>query len=114
MRACRRKQTEGSYPSTVQSGLSIVSLDSLRNDKGGKLELDLANQSSSLADVQLAGAAYKLFVQPVRLTLSGGEDDKNQGVRWVVCGLTRSDHFRDQTYAVSYTLLIGYVWLGAA
>src|SRR2546422_1500932 len=47
-----------------QSGLSIVSLDSLRNEKGGKLELDIANQSSSLADVQLAGAAYKLFVQP--------------------------------------------------
>lgn len=94
-----------------QSGLSIVSLDSLRNDKGGKLELDLANQSSSLADVQLAGAAYKLFVQPVRLTLSASGDDRNQGVRWVVCGLTRSDHFRDQTFAVSYTLLIVFMFL---
>ncbi|PYT08018.1 MAG: hypothetical protein DMF60_05855 [Acidobacteria bacterium] len=94
-----------------QSGLSIVSLDSLRNEKGGKLELDIANQSSSLADVQLAGAAYKLFVQPVRLTLSGSEDDKNQGVRWVVCGLIRSDHFRDQTFAVSYTLLIMFMFL---
>jgi hypothetical protein len=94
-----------------QSGLSIVSLDSLRNDKGGKLELDLANQSSSLEDVQLAGAAYKLFVQPVRLTLSSSEDDKSQGVKWVVCGLTRSDHFRDQTFAVSYTLLIMFMFL---
>lgn len=94
-----------------QSGLSIVSLDSLRNDKGGKLELDLANQSSSLVDVQLAGAAYKLFVQPVRLTLSADGDDKDQGVRWVVCGLTRTDHFRDRTFAVSYTLLIIFMFL---
>lgn len=94
-----------------QAALSIVSLDSLRNDKNGKLELDLANQSSNLADVQLAGAAYKLFVQPVRLTLSGSEDDKNQGVRWVVCGLIRTDHFRDQTFAVSYTLLIIFMFL---
>ncbi|MEK6288341.1 MAG: hypothetical protein AABO57_21705 [Acidobacteriota bacterium] len=89
-----------------QPGLSIVSLDSLRNDKGGELELDLANQSSTLANVQLGGADYKLFVQPVRLTLSASGDDNNQGVRWVVCGLTRIDHFRDQTYAVSYTVLI--------
>jgi len=94
-----------------QPGLSIVSLDSLRNDKGGKLELNLANQSSSLVDVQLAGADYKLFVQPVRLTLSASDDDKNQGVRWVVCGLTRSDHFRDQTFAVSYTLVIIFMFV---
>ena len=88
------------------AGLKVVTLDSLLNNKGGKLDLKLADQSSSLADVQIAGADYKLFLQPVRLTLSAATDDNRSGVRWVVCGLTRTDHFRDATFAVSYTLLI--------
>lgn len=94
-----------------QPGLSIVSLDSLLNDKGGKLELKLADQSSTLADVRFAGADYKLFLQPVRLTLSSGTDDNDQGVRWVVCGLTRVDHFKDETFAISYSVLIVFVFV---
>jgi hypothetical protein len=90
--------------------LTIVSLDTLENGKGEKLGLKLADQSSSLTDVVLGGDNYKLFLQPVRLTLDSSEDDKDQGVRWVVCGLTRSDHLRDETYAVSYTVLIIFVF----
>lgn len=93
------------------SGLNVVTLDSILNSKGGKLELKLADQSSTLADVQVAGTDYKLFLQPIRLTLSASEDEKNQGLRWVVCGLTRTDHFRDETFAVSYTVLIFFVFV---
>jgi hypothetical protein len=93
------------------SGLNVVTLDSILNSKGGKLELKLADQSSSLADVQIAGTDYKLFLQPIRLTLSASEDEKGQGLRWVVCGLTRTDHFRDETFAVSYTVLILFVFV---
>jgi hypothetical protein len=92
------------------SNLTIVSLDTLENGEGEKLGLKLADQSSSLTDVVLGGDNYKLFLQPVRLTLDSSEDDKDQGVRWVVCGLTRSDHLRDETYAVSYTVLIIFVF----
>ena len=92
-------------------GLNVATLDSLSNDKGGKLELSLVDQSSSLADVQLAGANYKLFVEPVRLTLSAANDEKKQEIRWVVCGLTRTDHFRDETYAAPYTVLIFFVFV---
>jgi hypothetical protein len=92
-------------------GLTVVTLDSFLNAKGGKLELKLADQSSSLLDVQIAGTDYKLFLQPVRLTLSSFTDPDRQGVRWVVCGLTRTDHFRDETFAVSYTVLIVVVFV---
>ncbi|MFY9553384.1 MAG: cache domain-containing protein, partial [Blastocatellia bacterium] len=94
-----------------QSGLTVVSLDSLQNEKGGKLELNLANPASSLIDVQLAGEDYKLFLQPIRLTLSSSGDANSEGVRWVVCGLTRLSHFTEQTFAVSYTLLIVFVFM---
>lgn len=92
------------------SGLNVVSLDSLLNDKGGKLELKLSDQSSSVVNVQLAGTDYRLFLQPVRLTVFAKDDKDRQGVRWVVCGLTRNDHFRDETFAVSYTVLIIFVF----
>ena len=91
-------------------GLTVVSLDNLSNSKGGKLELKLADPSSSSVDVQIAGADYKLFLQPIRLSLSASNDDKKQGVRLVVCGLTRTDHFREETFAVSYTVLIFFVF----
>jgi hypothetical protein len=93
------------------AGLTVVTLDSLLNPKGGKLELKLTDQSSSLLDVQIAGADYKLFLQPVRLTLSSSTDANMQGVRWVVCGLTRTNHFRDETFAVSYNVLIVFVFV---
>lgn len=92
------------------SGLNVVALDSLLNDKGVKLELKLSEQSSSAVNVQIAGTDYKLFLQPVRLTVFAKDDKDGQGVRWVVCGLTRNDHFRDETFAVSYTVLIFFVF----
>jgi hypothetical protein len=91
--------------------LNVAALDSLSNDKGGKLELGLVDQSSSLADVRLAGANYKLYVQPATLTLLTGSDANKQEIRWVVCGLIRSDHFMAATYAAPYTVLIFFVFV---
>ena len=93
------------------SGLSVANLDSLLDEKGGKLELTQPGQSTSLAEVQLAGAAYKIFVQPVTLTLSDRIGDKKQNIRWMVCGLTRTDHFRGATFAAPYTVLIFFVFV---
>ncbi|HSB11734.1 MAG TPA: cache domain-containing protein [Blastocatellia bacterium] len=92
------------------SGLNVVALDNLLTNKGEKLELKLSDQSSSVVTVQLAGTDYKLFLQPVRLTVFAKGDNEKQGVRWVVCGLTRTAHFRDETFAVSYTVLIFFVF----
>ncbi|HWN98014.1 MAG TPA: cache domain-containing protein [Blastocatellia bacterium] len=93
------------------AGLSVVALDSFSNNKGGKLEVDLADQSSTLANVQLAGTDYKLFLQPVRLTHTESLDNKQLERRWVVCGLTRKDHFRDETFAISYTVLTVFIFM---
>jgi hypothetical protein len=92
-----------------QPGIQIVALDTLSNRKGEKLDLKLADRSSSLEEVRIAGGDYKLFVQPLSLTLADSKTD--QEVRWLVCGLTRADHFRDETYAVSYTVLIIFVFV---
>jgi len=92
-----------------QPGIHIVALDTLSNKKGEKLDLKLVDRSSSLEDLRIAGGDYKLFVQPVSLTLADSKTD--QEVRWLVCGLTGADHFRDETYAVSYTVLIIFVFV---
>lgn len=93
------------------SALSVATLDSLLNAKGEKVEFKPNDQSTSLADVQLAGAAYKLFVQPVTLGRSGLSDGKKQEIRWVVCGLTRTDNFRSASFAAPYTVLIFFVFV---
>jgi hypothetical protein len=92
------------------AGLNVVNLNNLLINKDGKPALNLADQSSSLVDIQVAGASHKLFLQPIGLTLSATTDRNKQEVRWVVCGLTRNDHLREETFAVSYTLLITFVF----
>ena len=89
-----------------QPGLRILSLATLSNKKGEKLEL--ADRSSTI-ELAMAGADYNLFQQPLSLTLADSKSDEE--VKWLVCGLTRTDHFRDETYAVSYTVLIIFVFI---
>lgn len=53
--------------------------------------------------VRLGGEDYHLFAQPVRVT-SGASAG---ALELTLCGLVRADHFRTQTWAMDYTLLIG-------
>ena len=73
------------------------------NQKGkGVASLDL----SALYEKDLASGAYKLFLQPIQLTVAktGSGIDKRMGL--VVCGLTRSSTFQEQTFLFSYTTLL--------
>ena len=57
--------------------------------------------TGKIVDVTIGGADYKLFVQPVNLSLlakSGKEAEE-----WALCGLVRSDHFRAASSAISST-----------
>ena len=83
--------------------LNITNLDSLINKD--------QRQNSSVLNVRLADADFKLFIQPVLLSLPGTTANADQGVRWFVCGLVRSDHFLSESAAISYTILIVVIFL---
>jgi len=90
--------------------LGIGSLDTLYNEQGSKLELK-PDQSSRLVNVQLAGADYVLFLQPFRLAIAAEGASDKQGAWWVAGGLANTTRFRAESFAVSYTVLFGCVFL---
>jgi hypothetical protein len=69
------------------------------------LDLKTRSQTTDSVDVTIAGARYKLYVQPIEISLptKAGKDPKTL---WVICGLVDASRFRYQTWAISYTVLI--------
>ena len=71
--------------------------------------------SSNVANVTVGDAGYKLYVQPVQLSLIALRTDQQTGKtiagdpeEWVLCGLVRADHFRAEAAAISYTYLLWF------
>jgi hypothetical protein len=62
-----------------------------------------ASQFSNVIDVRLAGADYKLYVQPVPEAIQG---PGGQNLKPIVCGLWRSDRLQSEVVSVSYSVLI--------
>lgn len=87
--------------------LSITALDhiSLADTPDKALDLAARSKTTDAADVMIAGARYKLYVQPVEIALAT-KDSENPDTLWVVCGLVEAGRFRYQTWAISYTVLI--------
>jgi hypothetical protein len=87
--------------------LSITSLDhiSLADSPDKALDLAARSKTTDAADVTIAGARYKLYVQPIEIALST-KDSESPETLWVVCGLVEAGRFRYQTWAISYTVLI--------
>ena len=101
--------------------LTLSSLDATPLADGSDKPLDLKTRSKTTdsIDITLAGDKYKLYVQPIEITLRTKEDDKNkeddkakeqeakgQETHWVICGLVEASRFRYQTWAISHTVLI--------
>lgn len=114
-------------------GIEIARMDTFNaesaTDKKGKAEDGEAAkneftkqqlpQSSHYAEVTLAGAAYRLYSQPLQLAFppiergeKGAKKDSPTATaeNWVVCGLVRADSFRSESQAISYTYML---WLCA-
>jgi hypothetical protein len=85
----------------------LASLDKLTaaDDTAKKIELKDVPQTSNLMDVALAGTKYKLFSQPVEISLHSA-NGKTTNPSWIVSGLTRSDYFQSEVWSISYTVLI--------
>lgn len=110
------------------SGLRVTNLNSLlpsappekprpeggtpppKESPGGRSFAEIS-QFSNVVLVDLAGAAYKLYVQPVPLAMP---DDKGENLRPVICGLWRSDRFQSEVVSIPYSMLIWTALLLAA
>ena len=102
--------------------LDIDSLDNLtRADATDKtIEFSTLSRSTSLADVRLADADYRMYLQPLELAddsedqpdvqavskTTAAAQNEVAGSRWVMCGLVEAGHFRRQTWAFPYPMLI--------
>jgi ABC-type multidrug transport system fused ATPase/permease subunit len=111
--------------------LDIDSLDNLpRADAPDKIiDFKMLSRSTSSADVRLADTNYKIYLQPLEIpvpTVSQPSQESQRVVpgeqltpsdqgssEWVICGLVGASHFRHQTWAFSYTLLITFAFVTA-
>jgi hypothetical protein len=87
--------------------MRMLSLNNLTTNTGGKVDLKLLGQSTNTSDVKLGPADYKLFLQPIQLSVNAVAD-KPESLRWVACGLVEGIHFEQQRMAVSYNVLIAF------
>jgi hypothetical protein len=118
------------------SGLELARVDSLAETARSRQstakedaasDFEALSASSTIVDVRLGDEAYKLYVQPIQLSLNrlpvpparpaatGKEDkaseDTPQPEVWALCGLVRADHLRGASSAIPYTYLL---WFSAA
>jgi hypothetical protein len=71
----------------------------------------IASQVSNVAEVELAGARYKLYLQPAPLEIFKPDPGqaaaaKHEKVTLVVCGLWRADRLESEVVSIPYTSLI--------
>jgi hypothetical protein len=110
---------------SANDDLTLSSLDAtpLADASDKSLDLKTRSKTTDSIDVTLAGDRYKLYVQPIDITLQTKEDwqtkkddntredekakeIKGQETHWVICGLVEASRFRYQTWAISHTVLI--------
>ncbi len=100
------------------SGFRVAQLDAVvkfsgRGEKNtGTEELPEQVEPISTLEVNLADTDFKLFLQPVRLPFGIAIAEQSATVfKFVICGLVRSDRFRSESLAISYTLVLVFVFL---
>jgi hypothetical protein len=112
------------------SGLAIARVDALGDESGvpktGKPEPGNEKGqsqsprllSSKFSEVTLAGVVYRLYSQPLPLSLqlivpgklSAEDKTLRRPEQWVLCGLVRADTFRSESQSISYTYIL---WVSA-
>jgi hypothetical protein len=89
--------------------LRLASLDKLPSaeDPGKKIDLKDVAQGSNVVDVALAGSNYRLFSQPLKLSLPCS-NAHSPNINWITSGLIKSNYFQTEAWSLSipYTILI--------
>jgi hypothetical protein len=86
----------------------LASLDKLTSADGGKrIDLKEIAHSSNLVDVALTGINYRLFSNPLKLSLPSSSASQ-PNISWVISGLVESNYFQTEAWSISvpYTILI--------
>src|SRR5262245_4947117 len=67
--------------------------------------------TTNVATVRIGSTDYKLFVQPMQLSLLGavGDDNAPTPEEWTICGLVKKDRFRAASSAIAITY---WLWIG--
>jgi hypothetical protein len=95
-------------------GLTLAQLDTVIGTKdhdGQPVGFDSLSSFSNTIPVTIGEVDYKLYLQPVALSLLSTADGDYHGrspERWALCGLVRADRFRADTSALSYTTLLWF------
>ena len=93
-------------------GLALARVDSVlaaRTPPAGDhatplVPFDLARHFSTMTPVRLGEVDYKLYMQPVPLSLLAS--DARRPDQWVLCGLVRADRFRTESSSLSISALL--------
>ncbi len=73
--------------------------------KGRKTsEIQLAGEFTNVKDVELAGAKYKLYLQPSSVNVLDSEADTK--AKLLLCGLWRADRLQSEAVSIPYPVLI--------
>ncbi|HET8783968.1 MAG TPA: hypothetical protein VFM63_16260, partial [Pyrinomonadaceae bacterium] len=92
---------------TTQIRLASLDKLSVANNEAKKIDLKEIAQSSNAVDVALAGANYRLFTHPLKVSLPATNANAPSAT-WIVSGLIKSDYFQSEAWSISipYTILI--------
>jgi hypothetical protein len=97
--------------------IRLASLDklSVANNEAKKIDLKEIAHTSNAVDVSLAGANYRLFTQPLKVSLPATSANA-PSTTWIVTGLIKSDYFQSEVWSISipYTMLIIFSFVIAA
>jgi hypothetical protein len=98
-----------------QTGLRVSSVDKLSSAEGDQKKTDVKEiaLSTNVTDIKLAGSSFKLFFNPLVLSLFTTNTNNVDNTSWIVCGLISTERFREETWSVSYTLLILFAFITA-
>src|SRR5215217_1485893 len=87
----------------------LASLDKLPSaeDPGKKIDIKEIVPGSNVMDVSLAGSNYRVFSNPVKLSLPSCNANAPNPT-WITSGLKKSNYFQTQAWSISipYTILI--------
>jgi len=107
-------------------GLAVARIDALEDTseatKSGKTEPEVKAPSQSskfsfsrFSEIKLAGARYRLYSQPLQISLplidplkKSATDNFAQPEHWVLCGLVRAEAFSSESQSISYTYLLWF------
>jgi len=96
-----------------RSGLRFTTVDSLLPSSPAEKSAGKGNEknepaplrfTTGLVEVEISGASYLVFQQPVQFSFIRG--DRREPAEWLVCGIVRADRFLSDSMQVSYNWLI--------